>query len=147
MSDQRRVSQRTQAVLARRRLEEKAKKVAAKKGNKRPVAASRSTDEETVFAEIPEPCVDGVNRGSNADTREMAAMDEAVYQDKVSNIAKLVNMVDVAITDYGEGDVELHDVVSEEYKTQLGYTREKYEKPTEEICNVMADLKDSELDV
>merc|ERR1712074_30644 len=74
-------------------------------------------------------------------------MDEDVYQGKVSNIAKLVNMVDVAITDYGEGDVELHDVVSEEHKRQLGYTREKYERAQEEICNVMADLKDSKLDL
>ena len=102
MSEPRRVSQRTHVVLARRQREEKAKEVAAKKGKRKPVAASKSTDEEIVFAETSEPCVDGVNRGSNVDTREMAAMDEATYQDKLSNIARLVNMVDVAITDYGE---------------------------------------------
>ena len=58
MSDQRRVSQRKLAVLARSQLKEKAEREATKKSSKRSVAASKFTEEETVFVEIPEPCVD-----------------------------------------------------------------------------------------
>ena len=127
MSEPRRLSQRTHAVLARNLLQEKAERAAAKKANRRPAAATESTNEEPVFA-------------------EMAAMDEPTYQERLLNIARLVNMVDVAITDYGEADVEIHDVQNEEYKEQLGKTREKYEHASQEICNVIADLKESELD-
>ena len=127
MSEPRRLSQRTHAVLARNLLQEKAERAAAKKANRRPAAATKSTDEEPVFA-------------------EMAAMDEPTYQERLLNIARLVNMVDVAITDYGEADVEIHDVQNDEYKEQLGKTREKYERASQEICNVIADLKESELD-
>ena len=106
MSDQRRVSQRKLAVLARSRLKEKAEREAAKKSSKRSVAASKFAEEETVLFKIPEPCVDTrgaivfgdedrshsrsvdrVNCGSDAEVAKMAEMEAAVY------VKKRVNMV------------------------------------------------------
>merc|ERR1712105_576845 len=55
-------------------------------------------------------------------------------------------MVDVAITDYGEKDVEIHNVRNDEYKDQLGKARERYERASQEICILIADLKESDLD-
>ena len=58
MSDQRRVSYRKLTVLARRNLEEKAEKEAVKENDKKSVPASKFEEEDTVFIDIPEPCVD-----------------------------------------------------------------------------------------
>ena len=113
--------------MARNLLQEKAERAAAKKANRRRAAATESTNEEPVFV-------------------EMAAMDEPTYQERLLKIASLVNMVDVAITDYGERDVEIHDVKNDEYKDQLGKTRERYERASQEICILIADLKESDLD-
>ena len=104
MSEPRR-SQRIHAVLARTLLEEKAERAAAKKANRRRAAATESMNEEPVFV-------------------EMAAMDEPTYQERLLKIASRINMVDVAIADYREKDVEIHNVRNDEYKEQLAKARE-----------------------
>ena len=113
--------------MARTLHEEKAERAAAKKANRRRAAATESMNEGPVFI-------------------EMAAMDEPTYQERLLKIASLVNMVDVAITDYGEKDVEIHDVRNDEYKDQLGKARKRYERASQEICILIADLKESDLD-
>ena len=65
---------------------------------------------------------------------------------KMVNIVKLVQMVDVAISDYTEEDVEFHDVANGEHLRQLQRVRDKYDRTQEEICFVIAELKDSEVD-
>ena len=103
MSDQRRVSYRKLTVLARRNLEEKAEKEAVKENEKKSVAASKFEEEETVFIDIPEPCVDArdvivfgdkdrshsisVNRVSCEDPEaaKMAEMEAAEYDEKRVN--------------------------------------------------------------
>ena len=144
MSDQRRVSQRKLAVLARSRLKEKVEREAAKKSSKRSVAASKFTEE--VFVEIPEPCVDtrgaivfsdedrshsrSVDRVSCEDTEaaKMAEMEAAEYDVKRVNIVKQVQVVDLAINDYTDEDVEPYDVVDGEHLRQLQRIHDKYDR-------------------
>merc|ERR1712105_327978 len=124
MSEPRR-SQRIHTVLARTLHEEKAERAAAKKANRRRAVATESINEEPVFV-------------------DMAAMDNPVYQERLLKIASLINMVDVAIADYGEGDVEIHDIRNDLHKEELKKACEAYVLASQEICILTADLKQSD---
>ena len=106
MSEPRR-SQRIHTVLAQILHKEKAERTVAKKANRRRAVATESTNEEPVFV-------------------DMAAMDDPMYQERLVKIASLIHLVDVAIADYREADVEIHDVRYDLHKEELKKAREAY---------------------
>ena len=55
-------------------------------------------------------------------------------------------MAEVAIDDYTEDDVELPDATNGEYLRQLESAHVKYDRAQEEICAVLSELKDSDID-
>ena len=142
------------------------------RSKKKSVAAGQRkvlAEEGTVFIDIPEPCVDArggiivfgdkdrshsisVDRaiGSSEEDRcedpeaaKMAEMEAAEYVKKRVNIVKQVQVVDLAINDYTDEDVEPYDVANGEHLRQLQRTRDKYDLAQGEICFVLAELKDS----
>merc|ERR1712105_390358 len=126
MSEPRR-SQRIHTVLARTLHEEKAERTVAKKANRRRAVATESINEEPAFV-------------------DMAAMDDPAYQERLVKIASLIHLVDVAIADYGETDVEIHDVRNDLHKEELKKAREVYVSASQEICFLMAELNESDVD-
>merc|ERR1712105_128896 len=126
MSEPRR-SQRIHTVLARTLHEEKAEQTVARKANRRHAVATESTNEEPVFV-------------------DMAAMDDPAYQERLVKIASLIHLVDVAIADYRETDVEIHDVRNDLHKEELKKAREAYVSASQEICILMAELNESDVD-
>ena len=145
MSNQRRVSARKLTVLARRNLKGKAEKEAVKKSKKKSVAASKFEEEETVFIDIPEPCVDtrgvvvfgdedqshsiSANKVSCEDPEaaKMAEMEAAEYIKKRVNIVMQVQMVDLVIKGYTDENVEPYDVANGEHLRQLQPIHNKYD--------------------
>merc|ERR1712105_31752 len=126
MSEPRR-SQRIHTVLARTLHEEKAERTVAKKANRRRAVATESINEEPAFV-------------------DMAAMDDPAYQERLVKIASLIHLVDVAIADYGETDVEIHDVRNDLHKEELKKACEAYVSASQEICILMAELNESDVD-
>ena len=113
--------------MARTLSEEKAEQTNAKKANRRRAVATESTNEEPVFV-------------------DMAAIDDPTYQERLVKIASLIHLVDVAIADYGEVDVEIHDVRYDLHKEELMKAREAYVNASQEICALTAELNESEVD-
>ena len=69
-----------------------------------------------------------------------------MYEEKLIKVCMLVEIAKVAICDYMPGDVEIHDVKDGEFRRLLEGTRAKYEQAQAEICDVLARLKDSDVD-
>ena len=76
----------------------------------------------------------------------MAEMEAAEYDEKRVNIVKQVQVVDLAINDYTDEDVEPYDVVDGEHLRQLQRIHDKYDLAQGDIRLVLAELKDSEVD-
>ena len=83
---------------------------------------------------------------ANEDAPINLSMEAHLYEEKLIKVRTLVEIAKVGIHDYMPSDVEIHDVKDGEYRRLLEGTYAKYEQAQAEICDVLARLKDSDVD-